>query len=187
MRKAKVLLVDDDETILASLGHYLKKNEYDVDRAANGEEAVDKIHTTYFDMIITDLAMDGIGGMEVIKAAKNANPEVCTLVLTGYGCLDTAIEALRSGADDYLLKPCDADELVAKVQHCLQVQEAYRKIKIYENILPVCMYCKKIRDDTGTDHGKGKWLRIETYLHRKSGTDISHGCCPECFDQHKYD
>ncbi len=64
---------------------------------------------------------------------------------------------------------------------------AFEEIKTLEGILPVCMYCKKIRDDTGTEPGKGKWLQMEEFLYRKSGTAISHGCCQDCFETHKDD
>jgi hypothetical protein len=64
---------------------------------------------------------------------------------------------------------------------------AENEIEILRGILPVCMYCKDIRDDEGTEQGQGKWLRMEEYINTKNGTDISHGCCPECYEKHKDD
>ncbi len=181
MRKKTILLVDDEESILESLCNYLGKNNYDVKTASSGEAAVDQIRTTHFDLVVTDLVMDGISGMEVLKETKKTNSRVCVFILTGYGDMESAIEALRSGADDYFLKPFDPEELVLKIKRCLDIQETLNKIKIYENILPICMYCKNIRDDTGTEFGKGKWMNVEEYIYRNSGTDISHGCCPGCY------
>ena len=66
-----------------------------------------------------------------------------------------------------------------------QLESTLSYVKRLEGILPVCMYCKKIRDDSGTEPGEGEWMRMETYLYSKSGTIISHGCCPECFEEHK--
>ncbi len=63
---------------------------------------------------------------------------------------------------------------------CLDYLELERKIKIYEKILPVCCVCKKIRDDTGKEHGTGKWMSLESYLTTKSKIDITHTYCPEC-------
>ena len=125
--------------------------------------------------------------MGVLYEAKKQDPGIGTIILTGYGDMTSAIEALRLGADDYLLKPCDAGELLIRVARCLERQEAFRKIKLYENILPICIYCKNIRDDAGTEPGKGKWLRMEEYLSRKIGTDVSHGCCPVCYETHRDD
>ncbi|KJS01171.1 MAG: hypothetical protein VR65_09710 [Desulfobulbaceae bacterium BRH_c16a] len=183
MRDKTVLLVDDEKPILDSLSNYLEKNDFNVTTAISGEAALAAFRATPFDMVITDLIMGGINGIEVLKEIKKINFETCVLILTGQGDMSLAIEALRAGADDFLLKPCDADELVLKMERFFERQDAFRKIKIYEKFLPICMYCKKIRDDSGTEPGAGKWLRLEEFLRRKSGTDLTHGCCPECFDE----
>ena len=70
--------------------------------------------------------MPGIDGLEVLRQARQQAPDICAIVLTGYGDLSSAIEALRQGADDYLLKPCDSDELLLRVFKCLQKQDAER-------------------------------------------------------------
>lgn len=67
------------------------------------------------------------------------------------------------------------------------LQKALDEIHTLKGILPVCCYCKNIRDDTGTERGKGAWMRMEEYLYNKTGTDVSHGCCPDCFEKHKDD
>ena len=79
-----------------------------------------------------------------------------------------------------------------KIQHKNEeliktLTSALEKIKTLEGILPVCTYCKKIRDDTGTEHGKGKWLRMEEFLYHKGGAAVSHGCCEDCYEKHKDD
>ena len=99
----------------------------------------------------------------------------------------TAIEALRLGADDYLLKPCDTDEMLLRVARIFEKQEAFRKVKLYESILPVCMYCKRIRDDSSGNSEAENWMMMEDYLLQKSGTLVSHGCCPACFEKHMDD
>jgi len=109
------------------------------------------------------------------------------IILTGYGDTTSAYEALRLGADDYVLKSCESDELMMRIQRCLEKQNAFQKVKFYENILPVCVYCKNIRDDVGTEHGKGKWLRMEEYIRTKSESNNSHDCCPVCYEKHKDD
>ena len=89
-------------------------------------------------------------------------------------------------------------ELAEKNQHLKQVQnELVKKIaqlestltyvKRLEEIIPVCIYCKNIRDDTGIEPGKGKWMRMEEYLYNKGGSKVSHGCCPGCYEKHKDD
>jgi len=187
MRNRSILLVDDEEIILNSFGKDLRQENYDVTLATSGEEAIGLLRKDQFDLVVSDLSMHGIDGIQVLKEAKKINSLTGVIILTGYGNMNSAIDALRLGADDYLLKPCEPDELILRIERCLEKLMAFQKVKFYENILPVCMYCKNIRDDTGKEPGKGKWLRMEEYIHTKSGTDISHGCCPDCYEKHKDD
>jgi DNA-binding NtrC family response regulator len=187
MKKNKILLVDDEESITKAMKKDFEQEGYEVMIASSGEEAVEIIKAQHFDMIVTDLSMPGIGGIEVLAEAKKLNPDIGSIILTGYGDMTSAIEALRLGADDYLLKPCDTEELLLRTSRCLKNREAHQKLKIYENILPVCMYCKSIRDDKGVEPGKGKWVRMEDYIAFNCGTHVSHGICPPCFERHKDD
>jgi len=184
-RKKEILLVDDEVSILNSFSKEFKLAGYGVTTAESGEEAIAILQNYYFDIVITDLALSGVDGIKVLKEAKEQNPMIGGVILTGYGEMSSAIEALRMGADDYLLKPCDSDILLLRVEMCIKKQEAFQKIKLYETILPICMFCKKIRDDTGCEHGKGKWMSLESYFYYKSGVDLSHGICPECYKIHK--
>jgi len=185
VQKKAVLLVDDEEPILISLGNYLERNDFYIKTAKSGEDALAVFPTCSFNLVITDLVMDGISGIEVLREIKKINSEIGVFILTGQGNMTRAIEALRSGADDFLLKPYDPDELILRMDRVFEKQEALRKIKIYEKFLPICMYCKKIRDDADTQKGDGKWLQLEEYLNKKTGIDFTHGCCPECYDTHK--
>ena len=179
--KKKILLVDDEELILSSLSMDLEGAGYDVTMAANGEEGIDALRKSYFNLLITDLAMEGIDGLEVLKAAKEIDPEIAVIILTGYGEVSSAIEALRLGASDYLLKPCGSDELQVRIEKCLELQDMARKIKIYEKILPICEDCRKVCNDlTGTGK-KTEWIALDQFISKKTGLGISHGYCPECF------
>jgi DNA-binding response OmpR family regulator len=125
--------------------------------------------------------------MEVLREIRKANDEIGVFILTGHGNMTLAIEALRSGADDFILKPYDPDELILQMNRFFEKQKALRKIKINEKLLPACMYCHKIRDDYGKKPGTGRWLEMQEYLCPKCGTSLTHGCCPECFDLHLKD
>jgi len=183
MNKKSILLVDDESSILLSLGNYLRKNNFEVQTADSGEEALALFQTSYFDLVITDLIMGGLNGIELLQAIKMIDSDVGFFIFTGQGDMNFAIEALRSGADDFLIKPYDPEDLILRIERLLKAQDVRRKIKLYEKILPVCMYCNKIRDDSGASHGNGKWLSLDEFLSRKSGIELSHGCCPECYDK----
>ncbi len=187
MLQKKILLVDDEEIIRKSFLKDFEYENYAVTTAASGKEAITMLENDRFDIVLTDLVMQEIDGIDVLNKAKKLNPESITIILTGYGDMASAIEALRLGADDYLLKPCDADELLLRIARCLEKQEAFRKVKLYENILPICMYCKSIRDDTGVEPGSGKWIAVEQYMLAKNGTLMSHTFCPQCREQAEKD
>ena len=180
MREYAIFLVDDEPIITVAIGNALEEKGYKVTTSDNGERAVELLNESSFDLVITDLVMTPIDGMEVLKKSKEINPEMMVMILTGFGDMASAIDALRLGADDYMLKPCEPEEMYFRVSHCLEKLELKRKIKIYENILPVCCVCKSIRDDTGKEPGTGKWTQMENYIRDKGGVGVTSTYCPEC-------
>ncbi|MFH1156264.1 MAG: response regulator [Pseudomonadota bacterium] len=183
MKNKRILLVDDSQLVLDSIAVTLGEEFHALSFALSGEDGVELMKTRSFDLVITDLEMGGINGIEVLKHARQIQPDAGVIILTGAGDMTTAIQALRLGADDYLLKPCDPEELILRMNSCLEKRELLKKVRIYEDILPVCSYCKTIRDDSGTSFGQGKWMSLEEYLDKKSGVRISHGCCPACYER----
>ena len=180
MRKYSILLVDDDPFILTGIGQNLENEGYKVTTAENGETALVLLGEEGFDLVITDLVMDGVDGIEVLKATKEKNPDTVVIILTGYGDMTSAIDALRLNADDYMLKPCQPEEMNFRVAACLEKVELSRRIKLYEQILPVCCMCKKIRDDQGREPGTGRWMPVDDYLWKKARLSVSSTYCPNC-------
>ena len=132
MRKNRILLVDDEESILKAMKKDFELEGYEVMTASCGEAALEMNKSQQFDMIVTDLSMPGMDGIKVLAEAKKQNPDIGSIILTGYGDMTSAIEALRLGADDYLLKPCDTEELLLRTSRCLKNREAHQKVKVYE-------------------------------------------------------
>jgi DNA-binding NtrC family response regulator len=172
--------VDDDPFILEGIGEDLESNGYRVTRASSGESAVELLGTNHFDMVITDLVMDSTDGIQVLKKTKELTSDIQVIILTGFGDIESAIEALRSQADDFLLKPCESQEMIFRVKNCLEKQELTRKINLYQKILPMCCVCKKIRDDADQQPGTGDWITIEKFIHEKADLDITSSYCPDC-------
>ena len=183
MKKKSILLVDDEQLIVDSLARELTSEplNFEVSTALSGEEAIARIASGYWDLVITDLVMPGLDGFKVLKAAKRKDPKTMVIILTGYADMQSAIDALRLGADDFLQKPCDTDELLYRMSNCFVKQDLLFKVQMYEDILPVCCYCKRIRDDRHVQHGEGQWYTLEEYFAKVKGLNVSHGCCPDCF------
>jgi DNA-binding response OmpR family regulator len=183
MKQYQILLVDDSPLILQSLGSALGKHGFIITTVGDGESAIALIDKKNFDVVITDLVMHNIDGFQVLKEAKKKDPRLKVIILTAFGSITSTIDALRLGADDFLIKPCEPQEVIYRINKCIDHLELQRKIKIYEEILPVCSVCKKIRDDSGKEHGTGNWLPMEAYMHQKAKIDFSHSYCPECAEK----
>lgn len=180
-RRKRILLVDDEEIIRRTLGRDVAEMGYGATAVADGEAAVAALQEDYYDLVLTDLCMEGISGIEVLRKAKARSPEIGVIILTGFGDIASAIEALRNGADDYLLKPYAHEDLAVRLRNCLEKQEMKKRLKVYEDFLPICSVCKKIRNDKGKESGRGDWLSIEEYLRREAGVLASHSYCPDCY------
>lgn len=112
----RILVVDDEEIIRESLSFVLKKEGFEVDEAANGREAYEKFLDDPYDVVITDLEMPQMKGIELLENVMQAHPQSLVVIITAYGSLETAIVALRKGASDYILKPIEFDELLVKIR-----------------------------------------------------------------------
>ena len=115
-----ILIVDDEEIIRESLSFILTKEGYKVKEASNGRVALERIKEESFDLVMTDLEMPEMKGIELLEQVSRYSPETLVVIITAYGSIDTAIAALRQGAMDYILKPVEFDELIVKVKRVLQ-------------------------------------------------------------------
>ena len=104
-KKVRILVVDDEESLLAVLSQVLERDGFDVSTAKSAEEALEVFQQDPFPLVVTDIVMQGMTGIDLLESIKKAHPETQVIVMTSYASLDTAIMALRSGAYDYLFKP----------------------------------------------------------------------------------
>lgn len=116
---ARILIVDDEQIIRESLSFVLKKEGYHVEEASNGAEALRKHEAQPFDVVITDIEMPEMRGIELLERISHRTPETFVVVITAFGSIETAIQALRKGAYDYILKPIDFDDLIHRIKKLL--------------------------------------------------------------------
>jgi len=142
----QILIADDDKAFRALLWETLKTPAREIRLAANGREALDILKEKRFDLLITDIRMPEMGGIELLKAAKRLQPHLLVIIITGYASLETAIQALKEGAYDYIRKPFNLEELKVSVENaCVRVllerenqrlledlKKAYRQLKELE-------------------------------------------------------
>jgi DNA-binding NtrC family response regulator len=121
--RRKALIADDDDKVRITAAEVLTVEGFDVVTARNGEEAIEVFTATSPDVVIVDLKMPKFGGLEVLRRIKAKAPEVPVILITGYGEVKTAVEAMRSGAYDFLAKPFLLDDFVATVVRALERAE----------------------------------------------------------------
>lgn len=139
--KAKILIVEDDSIALEGMELSLKAEGYDVLAVQNGMQALEILSTQRFDLILSDIVMDEISGIDLLLEVKKKWSETIVILITGYGSLDTVIQALRLGAYDYILKPCGDEELKIRIKRGLErkhmgqiVKEKMRQDAVFEII-----------------------------------------------------
>ena len=128
MKKTSILIVDDEVSIRVSLESILKKT-YNVKVSSGGLIALEMLQKDHYDLIISDIMMDDMTGIELLKKSKERYPEILILLMTGYANLDTAIEAVRLGASDYLVKPCSKKTILSSIASCLENNTETKKQK----------------------------------------------------------
>jgi signal transduction histidine kinase len=115
MATASLLVVDDEESVAVTMGAILEMDGYKVSISTSGTDAIRRLHESEFDLVLTDLRLDDADGLSIVSEVCRIHPDTVSIILTGYASLESAINALREGAYDYLIKPCDVDELRAVV------------------------------------------------------------------------
>jgi DNA-binding NtrC family response regulator len=113
--KIRVLLVDDEEEFVETLAQRLEVREFDVTTALNGADALERLEHEEVDLVILDLQMPGVDGIAVLRKIKELKPLIEVIMLTGHATVETAIEGMKLGAFDFLIKPTETEELVEKI------------------------------------------------------------------------
>ncbi|MBI4369334.1 MAG: sigma-54-dependent Fis family transcriptional regulator [Elusimicrobia bacterium] len=156
MLKSKLLLVEDDASQMMMLSMDLKRRDFDVVTVRSGNEAIAKLGHELFDVVVTDLRLEGTGGLDVLKTSKKIQPETEVIVITGHGSVDTAVAAIKAGAHDYLMKPVDPEELYLVIKKAMERRSLLGEVRrlraearakySFEGIVYVSQQMQKVLD-----------------------------------------
>jgi len=130
----KILLVDDEEVFVRNMQKLLSARGYVVTTANSGDAAIRALMEQSVDVIVLDLKMPGLDGLSTLKEIKKLDLFTQTLILTGHGSIDSALEAIKLGAYDYLTKPCEIDDLVAKIEGAWEKKDHAARKDLMEKI-----------------------------------------------------
>ncbi|MGA7144176.1 MAG: sigma-54 dependent transcriptional regulator [Desulfobacterales bacterium] len=201
MDKTKILIIDDEMIMRESLAGWLKRDGHDVVSAASGEDAMQILKNSRFDILLVDIKMEGMSGLDVLRLVKESDPDVAVVMITAYGSISTAVEAMKKGAYDYFLKPFDPDALgvlidkiilhQAQARENIFLREQYRERTRFESMIGQSRAMQKIFDlieDVGPmestvlisgETGTGKGLAakaIHTKSSRSNGPFVAVNC-----------
>ncbi len=159
----KILIVDDEKNIRLTLKKCLEEQEYEVFIATNGEEGIEKIKSKHFDLIMLDIKMPGLNGMQVLKEIRDKGIKVNVIMMTAYGSIEKAVEAMKLGAIDFISKPFTPEEVRTIVKEVLERQKIeHEDVITYEDTL---QYGKKCIQNH-------EFSEAEEYLKKAIGLNI---------------
>jgi CheY-like chemotaxis protein len=176
----KILIAEDDPVSVKILQFTLQHWGHEVICTATGEEAWDAFDKEPVRVVVSDWMMPGIDGLELCKRIRvRAKTEYTYFILltannTGRDNLRMAMDA---GIDDFLSKPLDREAIYMRLRVAERILQFTTEIRQLKELIPICMYCKRVRDD------RDYWQQVETYIHHQTGTNFSHGICPDCFNR----
>ncbi len=175
-KKDLVLVVDDNPQNLQVLGPMLEKKGYDVAFATSGEQALEFVAGETPDLVLLDIMMPGMDGYYVCELLKEkkSTASIPVIFLSAKSDTDDIVRGFEAGGVDYVTKPFNSAELLARVKTHLELKNAREEIKTLRGILPICAHCKKVRNDSGF------WEQVEVYIGNHSEAKFTHGLCPDC-------
>ena len=129
----RILVADDHDTLRRGLAQALREASHEVEEASNGNAAIEKLHEGFFDIVISDLKMGGSTGIEVLKTAKALHPKAIVILMTASGSVSTAVEAMQSGAFDYVQKPFEVEEMEFKIEKALELRRMQHQLDYFRH------------------------------------------------------
>src|SRR5215216_2871565 len=124
----RILIADDHDSLRRGLAQAIADAGHDVEEAAHGNAAIEKLHEGFFDVVVSDLKMSGSTGLDVLKSAKTLHPDCAVILMTAFGSVSTAVEAMKAGAFDYVQKPFEIEEMEVKIEKALEMRRMQNQI-----------------------------------------------------------
>ena len=181
----RILVAEDDGVSRVVLSTKLKELGHEVLEARDGSEAWSRLLVDGPRILITDWMMPGKDGGELCELvrARVDKPYTYVIVLTSLSGKGSYLEAMDAGADDFLTKPVDMDQLTARLRVAERVLALQTEVQLMQRLLPICMYCKKIRDKDASWEDQSSWQELEAFVAEKTDVQFSHGICKDCYEK----
>lgn len=180
-RNFKVHIVEDDKTTRRLLENVTSMLGYDIVSYEDGQQAYDAFQVERPQIVISDWMLPGKTGLELCRGLRTSMKESYTyfvLVSAQKRSRDNLEQAIDAGVDDFLKKPISSEEIWNRLRVAERILNFTRQVRRLESLIPICCYCKKVRNDGDL------WEQIEQYVNERTGADFTHSICPKCMDTH---
>lgn len=174
----KILAVEDQPVATLQLMAVVRSLGHEAEHAANAADALTRLVAGNHRVVVSDWRMPGIDGLDLCRLIRQRGGDYVYFILISSDRVtrENRKLALEAGVDDFLTKPVDADELGMRLHVAGRIIGLSEQVEQLEDYLPICGYCKKIRDD------KKYWQSVEAYFSKRKGAKFSHGICPDCYE-----
>jgi sigma-B regulation protein RsbU (phosphoserine phosphatase) len=175
----KILLAEDELLTREVLKSALQKANHEVIVTEDGESAWDELIRQPMQIVVSDWSMPKLNGLELCQRVRTRHRQsyVYFILLTSRSSKEDYRVAMEAGVDDFLTKSSQMDDLLVRLRVAERILNFMGQVRELKRLLPICSYCKKIRDD------QDYWHKIESYIHDHTGSDFSHGICPDCYEK----
>jgi sigma-B regulation protein RsbU (phosphoserine phosphatase) len=190
----KILVAEDNRTEQLVLRASLQRLGHEVVVVGDGQAALDALEQQPFPLVISDWMMPRVSGVELCRAvrareaqrlAEGKSPGYTYLILlTALDGKANYLEGMDAGADDLLTKPLDNEQLAARLRVAGRILDLMKQTQQLEGLLPICSYCKRIREGDASAGEAATWVPVESYVSSRTEASFSHGVCPSCYAQH---
>ncbi len=173
----RILVVEDEPVSRLMIESILRKLGHDPVPASDGDQGWGRYKLEHFPIVVTDWRMPGTDGLELCRRIRaDQRPRYTYVVmLTSVGGKEGFLEGLRAGADDFMVKPIDEDQLAARLAVAERILRLQTEVRTLEGLLPICSYCKRVRE------GQDYWKQVEAYVQDRTEARFSHSICPDCY------
>lgn len=174
-----ILVVEDEPVTRELLRRLLLAAGHEVTETADGAEAWKVLQSIRIPVVISDWEMPELEGLDLCRNIRGrAGEYTYFIMLTGKSGRAEYLEAMDGGVDDFLAKPLDAIDLQCRLRVADRILGLRKEVQQLEGLLPICSYCKRIRDDGD------RWSSLEGFIEERSEAEFSHGICPDCYRKH---
>ena len=169
---ARILVADDHDALRRGRALALSTAGHEVEEASNGNAALERLHESYFDVVVSDLKMGGSDGLDVLRTTKSLHPTVSVILMTAFGTVNTAVEAMKHGAFDYVQKPFEIEEMEVKIEKALELKRLRHELDYLRNEQQESYDFEKI---VGGSDALQRVLTVVRKVAKSNSTVLIHG------------